>query len=183
MEKPNGPWTIKSSTRKYKNEFIEVFEDAVINPDKTEGTYATVKMKEGVCVLPVDDEGNVYLTRQFRYAIGQESLEAPCGGMDEGGPLKNARREAKEELGIEAEEWIDLGSIQTDTSIVNSPAYFFVAKGLKFSEPEREGVEIMTSVKMSFEEAVEKVLSGEIKHALSCLLILKAKLRGVIRST
>ena len=177
MEKQNGPWTIKSSARKYKNEFIEVVEDAVIKPDKSEGSYATVQMKSGVCTLAIDDENNVYLTEQFRYALEGNSLEVIAGGMDEGGALENAKREAKEELGIEAEEWIDLGTVEIDTSIVRSPAYFFVAKKLKFSEPEREGVEVMKTVKMSFDEAVEKVLSGEIKHALSCLLILKAKLK------
>jgi 8-oxo-dGTP pyrophosphatase MutT (NUDIX family) len=177
MEKRNGPWTIKASEQKYKNKFIEVVEDAVINPDKTDGEYATVEMKPGVCILPIDDEGNVYLTKQFRYALREDSLETPCGGMEGGSPLENAKREAKEELGIEAEEWIDLGMVETDTSIVRCPAYFFVAKKLKFSEPEREGVEVMKTVKMSFDEAVERVLSGEIKHAASCVLILKAKLK------
>jgi ADP-ribose pyrophosphatase len=177
MEKQNGPWTIKASTQKYKNEFIEVIEDSVINPDKTDGTYATVQMKPGICILAIDDENNVYLTKQFRYALGAESLEVIAGGSEEGSPLENAKREAKEEVGIEAEEWIDLSSAETDTSIVRSPAHFFIARKLKISEPEREGVEVMKTVKMSFDEAVEKVLSGEIKHALSGLLILKAKLK------
>lgn len=181
MEKQNGPWTIKSTTQKYKDEFVKVFEDAVITPDKKDGKYATVKMKPGVCVLPVDEEGNVYLTKQFRYAIGRESLETPCGGMDEGTPLENAKRELREELGIEAEEWINLGSIETDTSIVHCPVHLFVAKKLTFKKPEREGSEVMETVKMSFDEAVEKVLIGEIKHAVSCVLILKAKLKEAAR--
>lgn len=176
MEKKNGLWTIKQTRRIYQNEFIEVFEDAVIQPDGKDGEYATVRMKAGVCTLPVDDEDNVYLTRQFRYALGAESLEVIAGGMEEGEPLENARREAKEEMGIEADEWIDLGTAEADTSIVSSPAHFFVARRLKFTKPEREGTEQMEMVKMSFDEAVEKVLGGEIKHSLSCVLILKAKL-------
>lgn len=177
MEKRNGPWTIKSSSEMYKNDFIKVVEDAVVKPDKSEGTYATVHLKPGVLVLPIDDEGNVYLTEQFRYALGADSLEVPAGGMDEGDALENAKREVKEELGIEADEWIDLGMIETDTPIVRCPAYFFVAKKLKFEKPEREGTEVMRTVKMPFDEAVEKVLGGEIVHALSCALILKAKLK------
>lgn len=177
MEKKNGPWTIKESRRIYQNEFLELFEDKVIQPDGKDGEYATVRMKPGVCTLAIDDENNVYLTRQFRYALGTESLEVIAGGSEEGEPLENARREAREEMGIEAEEWIDLGAAETDTSIVRSPAHFFVARKLKFTEPEREGTEAMKPVKISFDEAVEKVLSGEIKHALSCVLILKAKLK------
>ena len=177
MERKNGPWTIKRTRRVFKNEFIEVFEDAVIQPDGKDGEYATVRMKPGVCTLAIDDEDNVYLTRQFRYALGAESLEVIAGGSESGEPLENAKREAREEMGIEAGEWIDLGTAETDTSIVRAPAHFFVARRLKFTKPDREGTEQMETVKMSFDEAVEKVLSGEIKHSLSCLLILKAKLK------
>jgi 8-oxo-dGTP pyrophosphatase MutT (NUDIX family) len=176
MEKKNGPWKIKESQRVFKNEFLELINDKVIQPDGEDGEYATVQMKPGVLVLAIDDEDNVYLTKQFRYALGAESLETIAGGMDEGSPLKNAKREAKEEMGIEADEWISFGTAETDTSIVRSKAHFFVARKLKFAEPEREGTEAMKPVKIKFDEAVEKVLSGEIKHALSCLLILKARL-------
>jgi 8-oxo-dGTP pyrophosphatase MutT (NUDIX family) len=176
MEKKNGPWTIKETRQIYAGEFIEVFEDKVIRPDGEEGRYATVKMKPGVSILAIDDEDNVYLTRQFRYTIGEESLEVIAGGIDEGEPLEAAKREAREEMGIEAEEWIDFGLLYPDTSIVDSPAHLFVARRLKFSKPEREGTEEIKTVKIKFREAVEKVLSGEIRHAPSCLLILRAKL-------
>jgi ADP-ribose pyrophosphatase len=177
MEKKNGPWTIKSSTQKFKNDFIKVIEDKVVTPEGKDSEYATVQMKPGVCILAIDDEENVYLTKQFRYAIGGDSLEVIAGGMDKGDALENAKRETEEEMGIEAEEWTELGTAETDTSMVHSPAHFFVARKLKFKEPDREGVEVMETVKMRFDEAVEKVLSGEIKHALSCVLILKAKLK------
>ena len=174
MNKTHGPWTIKSSQEIYRNEFIRVTEDAVIQPDRAEGRYATVAMKEGVLVLALDDDENVYLTKQFRYALGAESLEAIAGSCDEGSPEDNARREAKEELGLEADEWIALAPAETDTSIVRSRAHFFIARGLRFGEPEREGTEAMRPVKLKFREAVDKVLAGEIVHALSCVLILKA---------
>lgn len=177
MEKKNGPWTIKNTQSVFKNDFIEVFNDRVVQPDGKDGEYATVRMKPGVLVLAIDDDDNVYLTRQFRYALGAESLETIAGGIDAGSPLENAKREAKEEMGIEAEEWIDLGAIETDTSIVSCPAHFFVARKLKFAEPEREGTEAMKPVKMSFDEAFAKALGGEIKHALSCVLIFKARLK------
>lgn len=177
MEKKNGPWTIKKSQEIFKNDFIELINEKVVQPDGKDGEYATVKMKPGVCTLAIDGENNAYLTRQFRYAFGAESLEVIAGGIEKGSPLENAKRELKEELGAEADEWIDLGTAETDTSIVSAPAHFFVARKLKFTEPEREGVEVMKNVKMSFDQAVEKVLNGEIKHALSCLLILKAKLK------
>ena len=176
MKRKNGSWTILDTTRKYKNEFIEVNEDAVIQPDGEEGKYATVEMKAGCCSLPIDDENNVYLVRQFRYALGAESLEAVCGARENEEPIDAAKREVKEELGIEAEDWQSLGEAETDTSIVHCPAHLFIARKLTFKEPEREGSETIETAKMSLDEAVEKVLNSEIKHALSCLVILKAKL-------
>ncbi|MBV9958756.1 MAG: NUDIX hydrolase, partial [Acidobacteria bacterium] len=176
MAKKHGGWTIKGTELKYANEFIEVAEDQVIQPDGEPGTYATVRMKRGVSVLPLDREGSVYLARQFRYAVGRESIEAASGGVDEDEtPLEAGRREAQEELGIEADEWIDLGAIDTDTSIVNCPTHQFLARGLKFREPAREGTEEMSVVRLRFEEAVAMVLDGRITHAASCVLILKAQ--------
>jgi ADP-ribose pyrophosphatase len=177
MKKKNGPWTIQDSHSIFKNDFIELINEKVVQPDGKDGEYATVRMKPGVCTLAIDDENNVYLTSQFRYALGAESLEVIAGGIEKGEPLENAKRELKEELGIVAEEWIDLGQAETDTSIVSAPAYFFVARKLKFEKPEREGVEVMKTVKMSFDEAVENVLNGKIVHAPSCVLILKAKMK------
>lgn len=176
MKKKNGPWTIKESKSIFKSDFLELKNDQVITPDGKNGEYATVEMKPGVCTLAIDEENNIYLTKQFRYALQSESLEVIAGGIDEGSPLENAKRELKEEMGIEAEEWVDLGTAETDTSIVHSPAHFFVARKLQFGKPQREGVEAMKPVKIKFDEAVEKVLSGEIVHALSCVLIMKAKL-------
>jgi ADP-ribose pyrophosphatase len=175
MEKKNGPWTIKSSQSVFKNDFLELINDQVVQPDGKDGEYAVVHMKRGVCVLPIDDEDNVYLIKQFRYALGAESLEVVAGGSEDKDVLENAKRETKEEVGIEADEWIDLGTVETDTSMLRCPVQFYVARKLKFGEPEREGTEEMKSVKIKLDEALEKVLNGEIKHALSCVLILKAK--------
>jgi 8-oxo-dGTP pyrophosphatase MutT (NUDIX family) len=154
---------------------MEVTEDQVIQPDGTPGSYATVKLKDGVSILPLDDDGFVYLTRQFRYAVGKESVEAASGGIDDGeSALEAAKREVKEELGLEAEEWLELGVLDLDTSIVNCRASLFMARGLKATEPNREGSEQIQIVKMTMSEAMEQVMRNEITHGASCSLILKA---------
>ncbi len=175
MAREHGPWTIQESTRKYRNEFIEVCEDRVLQPDGEPGSYATVRMKPGVSVLPVDADGTVTLILQFRYALGRESLEAVSGAVDgDEPPLEAAQREAREEAGIEAEEWTDLGAVDLDTSIVHCPTQLFLARALSFTETEREGTEEMRTVRIPLAEAVRRVMQGEITHGPSCVLILKA---------
>ncbi|HEX8387263.1 MAG TPA: NUDIX hydrolase [Rubricoccaceae bacterium] len=175
MSRKNGPWTVLSTERPYHDEFIDVAVDAVIQPDGERGQYATVRMKPGVTVLPVLDDGRVALVRQFRYALGAESLEAPAGGIDEGeSPLDAAKRELKEEMGIQAAEWEALGTVHIDTSIVHCPDHLFVARGLTFGEPDREGTEDMKGQRVPLDEAVEMVVRGEIVQASSCVLILRA---------
>ena len=173
MTKKNGDWTIKDTEKIFGNDFFEVFEDKVIQPDGKEGKYATIRFKPGVCVLPVDGEQNIYLTRQFRYALGRNDLEAAAGVIEDEEPLEAAKREALEELGIEAGQWTELGKIENDTSITNSTAYLFVAEKLTFHKPEREGTEQIKMMKMTLDEAVQKVISGEITHGQTCALILK----------
>jgi 8-oxo-dGTP pyrophosphatase MutT (NUDIX family) len=176
MERPHGPWTIQDSSPKYRNAFIEVVEDRVIRPDGQPGHYATVALKPGVAILPVDRQGTAYLTRQFRYAIGRESIEVASGGVDDGeAPREAARREAREELGIEADDWVELGRIDLDTSIVRCPVHLFLARSLSVQQPRREGTESMEMVQVPFAEAVHLVREGAIRHGPSCVLILMAR--------
>ena len=173
MERKNGNWTIKATRKIFENDFFKVFEDEVIQPDGKDGTYATICFARGVSVLPMDEDGFVYLTKQFRYAIGRSDLEVVSGAVEDEEPLEAARRETKEELGIEAGDWTDLGKIESDTSITNSTAYLFLARKLTFGEPEREGTEQIETVKMKFGEALEKVMNGGITHGQTIALILK----------
>lgn len=173
--KKNGNWTIKETKKIFANDYFKVYEDSVVQPDGKNGKYATIEFVPGVSVLPIDDEDFVYLTRQFRYVAGRETLETVAGGVENENPLKAAKRELKEELGITAKEFIKLGKIRLDNSIIKSETTQYIARQLTFGETEQDGAEELRIVKIKFDEAVEKVLNGEIIHAPSCVLILKAE--------
>src|SRR5215203_502249 len=177
MERKHGPWTVRSSERLYADEFAEVWVDEVSRPGVEPKRRVTMSMKPGVAVLALDEGGFARLVRTFRYAVGKECVEVVQGGMEEGEePLRAARRELKEELGIEAGEWIDLGLVDAITSQVYSPARLFLARGLAFGEPETEATESLEPVRVKLDEAVRMVMDGDITQGISCTLILKAKL-------
>lgn len=83
MALKHGPWTIQETSQKYENSFLTVCEDQVLQPNGQAGSYATVTLKPGVAVLPIDSDGLVYLTRQFRYSLGKESIEVVSGVVEE----------------------------------------------------------------------------------------------------
>jgi len=175
VTREHGPWTIERSEEVYRNPFIAVREDRVRQPDGQPGSYATVALPSGVAVLALDADGQVHLTRQFRYALGRESVEVVSGGRAEGeAALDAAQRELREEVGIVARDWSDLGALDLDTAIVHGPVRLFLARALTFTDTEREGTETITTLRVPFATAVQMVLDGAITHGPSCVLILKA---------
>jgi ADP-ribose pyrophosphatase len=161
----------------YRDPWIAVTRDEVIRPDGLPGSHCIVRLKAGVTVLAIDEADNAYLTEEFHYAVGRETLEAVSGGMDDGeDPAATARRELAEELGITAAEWIDLGVCDPFTSVVVSPTRLFLARKLSFGAAQLEGTESLRMRVLPFAEAVAAALDGRITHAPTCLLLLKARL-------
>lgn len=176
MTKKKGSWTILESKTVYKNPWIKVIEDKVIQPDNKEGIFAMVEMKSGVSVVPLDEKGNVYLTKEYHYAIAKETIEAISGGIDKGETkLVAAKRELQEEAGIIAAEWIDMGFVVPFTSVINSTNYMYMARNLQFVKRSLEGTEEIEIIKMPLQEAVQLVKESKIIHGATVILILKMK--------
>jgi 8-oxo-dGTP pyrophosphatase MutT (NUDIX family) len=175
VSEKRGQWTVLDSEVLYSNPWITVREDRVIQPDGEEGAFGVVEMKPGVSVLPVGDDGTVYLVRVYRYTLDRDSLEALAGGLEEDeDPVDAARRELREEAGIEATELLDLGVVDQLTEVVVSPDHLFLARGLSFTASDREETEQIERVAVPLEQAVQWALDGTIGHAASIVLITKA---------
>jgi 8-oxo-dGTP pyrophosphatase MutT (NUDIX family) len=175
VREKRGEWTVLDSAVHYRNPWITVREDRVIQPDGQEGSFGVVEMTPGVSVLPVGDDGTVYLVRVYRYTIDRHSLEALAGGIEDGeDPREAARRELREEVGIDAAELIDLGVVDQLTEVVVAPDRLFLARGLSFRKPDREETEEIERVAVPLQQAVEWAYDGTISHATSAVLILKA---------
>ncbi len=173
-----NPWTIISTSPVYDNNWIRVTEYQVLNPAGGKGVYGKVHFKNlAVGVVPIDNEGNIYLVGQFRFPLDQYSWEIPEGGcpLDEA-PIDSAKRELKEETGIEARHWEKLLDIHLSNSVSDETGHIYLATGLIFSSAEPEETEQITIKKLPFDEAYQMVLNGDITDSLSVAGILRTKI-------
>ena len=168
-----SPWRVLGTRPVYENSWISVREDEVVRPDGNPGIYGVVHYKNtAVGVLPVED-GHVYLVGQYRYPLERYSWEIPEGGCPEDeDPLQAARRELKEETGLEAARWEKLGEADLSNSVADERAVWFLATGLSAGEREPDGTEVLGVRRVPLEEATQMALDGRMRDALSQLALL-----------
>lgn len=173
--KSNGPWKIKLTKEVYKNPWMKVREDQVIQPNGEDGIHGVVEIQPGISIIPVDEDKNLYLIEEFKYALEEYSIEAIGGGIDQEDslPKQAAQRELKEETGIEAKEIKNLGRYDPITELIDSPQFLFLAKDLKFGKQNLEVSEEIEVKKIHLDKAIEMVMNSEITEGKTCSLILK----------
>ena len=168
-----GPNELISSKTVYKNPWITVHEDKIKRANGQDGIYGIVEYSPGIAVVAVNEKNEIFLVKEYAYAIDEFNISLPSGGIDSNeSPLDAAKRELHEEAGVSANEWIDLGFINPYTMIINGLQYLFLAKGAIIDSQYEEEFEI---IKVPFEEAYQMVLQSKINHAGSCVAILKAR--------
>jgi 8-oxo-dGTP pyrophosphatase MutT (NUDIX family) len=171
----NGHWTIVSSDAMYSNPWISVREDRVTGPNGETGLFGIVTMLPGVTVLPIDTNGNVYLIKEFQYAVGRDTIEAISGGYKQGEDrLEAAKRELKEETGLTATKFTYVGHLDPFTTVVDSQNHMYIAEGLTEGEAELEETEKIETFKTTFKQAYEWAMDDTITHGASVAVILKA---------
>ncbi len=172
----DNPWKTLSSRIVYENAWIRLREDKVIRPDGKEGIYGVVEPRIATAVIAVDVSHNIYMVGQYRYPMDEYSWEIPQGGSDpEETALEAAKRELREEAGVLAGDWLQLGEeVHTSNCHSSERGILFVARDLTETDSEPEGTEILQIKKLPFAEALQMADSGEIKDALTIIGLYRA---------
>ncbi len=166
-----------STNKIFKGNVLEFKVDTVELPDGTKATRELVHHPGGVAVVAVDDEGFVYLVRQYRKPYDEAVLEIPAGKRDKGEePLVGAKRELSEETGLEADEYIDLGTFYPTPGYTDEIIYLYMARGLKKGEAHPDDDEYVENEKIHIDTLVDMIMSNEIKDGKTIAAILKAKI-------
>jgi len=178
LDERHNPWTTRTTEVRYENPWIRVEHNTVLNPAGNEGIYGVVRFKNvAVGIIPVDDEGNIWMVGQYRYPHSRYSWEIPEGGSPLGTPtLESAKRELLEEVGIRARRWDHLLHIDLSNSVCDEVGEIWLARELEFTAAEPEETEELQVRKLPLELAYQGVLSGKYRDSMTVAGILRLKL-------
>lgn len=162
---------------KFEGRVIHVHVDTVELPNGRTATREIVNHPGGVGILALDENNNVLVVRQYRYAFGRTLLEIPAGKLEKGeDPYQAAMRELREETGAACEKLQSLGEIFPTPGYCDEIIRLYLARDLRWGEMDLDEDEFLTVSRVPFQELVDRVLSGEIRDAKTCAALLKAKL-------
>ena len=136
--------------------------DRYVQADGSEGTYFYVDMPGSCASIPVYDDGTMVLVRVRRYLLDLDLWEFPIGGMKAGQqPLEVAQAELREEAGLVADCWTELGQFAPYKGVSNERCHFFLARQLVEVPQQLEASERITVHRMPIKEARQVLLGQE----------------------
>ncbi|NRA41280.1 MAG: NUDIX hydrolase [Pseudomonadales bacterium] len=173
-----GPWCKNTSEQVYQNPWIEVFHEQVTTPGGTPGIYGRVHFKgQAVGIVPIDDQGNTYLVKQYRYTLAEDAWEIPMGGCGRDDDTEQAAlRELEEETGLRAKRLLKLGNYHTSNSVTDEQGCAYLALELTQTAQMLEASEADLIVhKLPFTEAIDWLDAGKITDCISVAALLQAE--------
>ena len=129
----------------------------------------------GVCVIPVTENNEIFMVRQYRYPFHEITCEIPAGKLNYGeNHAECGKRELLEETGFTCSEYIYLGEMYPTPAYNSEITHMYLAKGLEYKKQNLDDDEFLDVIKIPLEKAVEMVMKNELKDGKTQLVILKA---------
>ena len=164
-----------SSKQIFDGVVVKLYVDDIELPNGKKSIREVVRHPGAVCVIPVTDEGEVIMVRQFRYPFSKPLLEIPAGKLEPNeDPLDAAMRELEEESGVVADKVEFMGELYTTVAFTDEKIYTYIATGLTYKEAHPDEDEFVQVEKIPLAKLVDMVMAGEIKDSKTQVSILKA---------
>ena len=165
-----------SSEEIFDGKILHVMRDTVQLPDGSGSFRELIRHVGAVCIVPATEDGKVYVERQYRYPVDRVITEIPAGKLDsrEEDRLEAAKRELREETGLTADEWIDMGNCYSAAAYSDETITMYLARGLHKGEQALDKGEFLNVILLPLEELVRQVMEGEIPDGKTQIAVLKA---------
>lgn len=145
----------------FTGQIMSVRVDTVLTASGEQTTREIVERPDTVAIVAIDEDNNILLVKQFRYATGKHTVEIPAGVIDPGEtPEQAARRELREETGYDCDILIPLYSYWPAIGYSTERMTIFLARGLK-PAPLEGDEELIELVRLPFSEVYEMAKKGE----------------------
>jgi glycosyltransferase A (GT-A) superfamily protein (DUF2064 family)/8-oxo-dGTP pyrophosphatase MutT (NUDIX family) len=139
------------------------------------GEYAYLDTPRAVWVVPVTDDGDTMLVRQYRHPVRAHPLESPAGSVGAGeDPRDTAVRELREEVGGIARSLERVGGFYSSSAHVSLEGLVYLATGVRFEPPTHAAAEGLELVRMPLAQAVELAHAGELCESQSAMALVLA---------
>lgn len=178
-----GPEITTTSSRiAYENRWMRVREDRIAYADGTPGLYGVVEKRDFVLVVARDGD-RVHLVEQYRYPIRQRQWEFPQGLMEAGETdhAACARRELREETGLDAASLVEAGELFLAAGFCTQPFRVFLGTNLSPAEgvrdPEEQG---MTTRPFAIAEFEAMLREGTMRDGVSVAAYGLLRARGML---
>ena len=164
-----------TSDLKYEGPIFTITHDTVELENGNEAIRDVLIHHGGVCVIPITENNEIFLVKQFRYPFQTVTREVPAGKLEKGEDhAVCGRRELLEETGYTCSEYVYLGEMLPTPAYNSEVTYMYLAKGLTFSSQNLDPDEFLDVERIPLAEAVKQVMDGTIRDGKTQVTILKA---------
>ncbi len=155
---------------------LHVQRDTVRLPNGSEAIREVIRHIGAVCVIPVLENGDVIMERQYRYPLDRIILEIPAGKLDAANEnrLSAIQRELREETGYTADEWTEIGDFHPAPAYSDEYITMYMARKLRKGDRHLDEDEFLDVCTVPLKNLVEDVMAGRISDAKTQVCILKA---------
>ena len=155
---------------------LHVQRDTVRLPNGSEAIREVIRHIGAVCVIPVLENGDVIMERQYRYPLDRIILEIPAGKLDAANEnrLSAIQRELREETGNTADEWTEIGDFHPAPAYSDEYITMYMARKLRKGDRHLDEDEFLDVCTVPLKDLVEDVMAGRISDAKTQVCILKA---------
>lgn len=155
---------------------LKVYRDQAEMPDGSTAVREWIDHPGASAIVPLFEDGQTILVRQFRYPPRRVFWEVPAGKLDAEGesPEVVAARELEEETGWRAHRFVHLGSSYPCIGYSNEVIHFYLARQLEQGQRALGDHEFMDVEMMPLTKAVAMARQGEIMDMKSVAALLFA---------